>query len=123
MHSGEVVLDSSGYPLSPGQPGYTDDERFWDGFRLYRLVNADVRKRQGLLLSEADVVVLNAMDCCDDNEHCGSKRLADKTTRDRLAAAGFVRFAENSGCLQRWHADDGTVMALLVGQVTRPPLD
>jgi hypothetical protein len=118
-----VTLDGNGFALRPGEPEYTDDDRFWDGTRWYRLVDADVRKRQGVLLGEADVVVLNATDCCPGVGRCGSKRLADEKIRLRLATAGFVRFAERSGSLQRWHADDGTVLALLVGTVTRPALD
>jgi hypothetical protein len=118
-----MTLDSTGFPLRHGKPEYTDDGRLWDGTRLYRVVDADVRKRQGVLLNEAEVVVLNATDCCEGVGSCGSKRLADEKARRRLAAAGFVRFAEQAGTLQRWHADDGTVLALLVGTVDRPALD
>ncbi|NAZ76060.1 hypothetical protein GTQ99_11650 [Kineococcus sp. T13] len=118
-----MVLDHSGYPLRRGEPEYTDDDRFWDGTRLHHLICDDVAKRQGVLLSTADVVVLNSMGCCPGTGHCGSKVIASNRARRRLAAAGFVRFQEPEGTLQHWEADDGTTLALLVGEVTRPCLD
>ncbi|GAA0314632.1 hypothetical protein [Kineococcus aurantiacus] len=117
------MRDYSGYPLQAGEPEYTDDDRFWDGTRLYRLLDDNVTKRQGVLLSAADVVVLNAMDCCPGTGRCSSKTIASEKARGRLVTAGFVRFAEPEGTLQHWRADDGTTLALLVGEVTRPALD
>lgn len=112
-----------GYPLRPREPAYTQDERFWDGTRTYRLVDDDVAKRQGVLLSAAEVVVLAPTDCCPGPCPFGTKTILDEEARRRLATAGFVRFREPEGSLQRWEADDGTVLALLVGEVTRPALD
>ncbi|WP_432492904.1 hypothetical protein [Kineococcus gypseus] len=40
-----MVMDSGGSPLRCGEPEHTDDERFWDGRRLYRLIDDDVAKR------------------------------------------------------------------------------
>ncbi|GAB3216282.1 hypothetical protein GCM10027586_07870 [Kineococcus gypseus] len=75
-----------------------------------------------MLLSSADVVVLNAMDCCPGTGRCDSKAIAGEKARRRLAAAGFVRFTEPHGTLQHWEAEDGTTLALLVGEVTHPLL-
>jgi len=68
-------------------------------------------------------MVLNAMDCCGGVGYCGSKQWADDQARQRLATAGLVRFVEQAGSLQRWHAEDSAVLALLVGTVARPVLD
>jgi hypothetical protein len=53
-----VVLDGNGYPLRWGEPEYTDDDYFWDGDPLYRLVDAGVRRRQGVLTARGVVVRL-----------------------------------------------------------------
>ena len=111
-----------GDPLLAGKPDYTDDQRFWDGTTLYRCTNANVRKRHGHLLGEADVVMLNPTDCCPGHPHCGSKTLVGTEARRRLTGFGVVRFRDREGHLQRWEAEDGTVLALLVGDVDRPPL-
>ena len=120
LHTEGMVLDHSGCAVRCGDAEYTDDDRFWDGTRLHHLIHDDVAKRQGVLLSTADVVVLNSMGCCPGTGHCGSKVIASEKVRRRLAAAGFVRFQEPEGTLQHWEADDGTTLALLVGEVTRP---
>ncbi|GAB3272314.1 hypothetical protein GCM10027586_21170 [Kineococcus gypseus] len=114
--------DWGGYPLLAGQPEHTDDGRFWDGQRLYRLTHPDVRKRQARLLSEADVMVLNLLDCSPSSPHAGSKRRASPAEQRRILEAGLVRFAEPEGCLQRWQSQDGTVLALLIGEVRSPRL-
>lgn len=111
-----------GEPLLPGDPDYTDDGGFWDGRALYRCTGDDVRKRHGRLLGEADGVVLNPMDCIPGNPHCGSKTLLGAPARRRLAEFDVVRFRDPEGHLQRWEAEDGTVLALLVGDVDRPAL-
>lgn len=116
------MLDWGGYPLKAGQPDYTDDHQFWDGTRLYRLTHDDVRKRQSRLLQEAEVIAFNLLDCTPNSPLPGSKHLATESQRHQLIDAGTVRFVEAEGCLQRWQSADGTVLALLVGEVRSPHL-
>jgi hypothetical protein len=116
-----MVLEFYGGSLRAGRPAYTDDDRLWDGDRFYRLVDKRVVKRQSILLSRADVILINVPGC-NCNRHCGTVSAAPEKTRQRLVSAGFVRFADGDGELQRWQADDGTVLALLVGEIIRPVL-
>ena len=117
-----MVLSDTGWPLRRGEPEYTDDERFWDGERLYRQRLDLVRKGEARLLRSAVVVVEARMDCCPGLSGCGSKRIVGDAGRQRLQEAGFVRFRDAEGHLEVWDAEDGTVLALLVGEVTRPPI-
>ena len=117
-----MVLSDAGYPLRRGEPEYTDDGRFWDGERLYRQRHDSVRKGEARLLRSADVVVEARMDCCPGRSSCGSKRIVAEVGRRRLHEAGFVRFREPEGRLTIWDADDGRVLALLVGEVARPSI-
>lgn len=116
------MLDWGGYPLKIGQPDYADDHQFWDGTRLYLLTHDDVRKRQSRLLQEAEVIAFNLLDCTPNSPLLGSKHLATQSQRRQLIDAGTVRFVEPEGCLQRWQSTDGTVLALLVGEVRSPHL-
>ncbi|WP_380171681.1 hypothetical protein ACFEMC_21405 [Kineococcus sp. DHX-1] len=116
------VLDWSGSPLVPGEPEYTEHDEFWDGTRTYRLTHQDVRKRQGRLLTEAGVMVQNLVDCTPGSPLPGSKRTLSPAEHHRIVEAGTVRFVEPEGCLQRWESHDGTVLALLVGEVRSPRL-
>ncbi|WP_432521021.1 hypothetical protein [Kineococcus sp. SYSU DK006] len=116
------MQDYSGHPLQPGEPGYTDDDRFWDGTRLYRLIDDDVRKHQRRLLTDADVMVFNLLDCTPNSPRLGSERLATDSEQHQIVWAGMVRFVEEDGCLQRWESEDGTVLALLVGELRSPRL-
>ncbi|MEW1957502.1 hypothetical protein [Kineococcus sp. NPDC059986] len=114
--------DFSGHPLRPGEPEYTADDRLWDGTRLHRLVDDDVRKHQRRLLADAGVVVLNLLDCSPNSPRLGSKRLASDAERAHLVQVGVVRFVEEEGCLQRWESEDGMVLALLLGELRSPRL-
>ncbi len=117
-----MVLSDTGSPLRRGEPEYTEDGRFWDGERLYRQRQDSVRKGESRLLRSADVVIEARMDCCPGQPRCGSKRIVAEAGRRRLREAGFVRFHEPDGRLAIWDADDGTVLALLVGEVARPSI-
>lgn len=116
-----MALEFYGGNLEAGRPAYTDDDRLWDGRRFYRLVEKRIVKRQSVLLSKADVIMINVPGC-NCNRHCGTITVAPERTHRRLVSAGFVRFADEEGELQRWEADDGTVVALVVGEVTRPAM-
>ena len=116
------MLDWGGHPLRAGEPDYTEDNQFWDGARVYRLTRDDVRKRQSQLLNEADVMVFNLLDCTPASPRLGSKHLVSDSQRRQIVEAGTVRFLEPDGCLQRWESSDGTVLALLVGEVRSPHL-
>ncbi|PRY15796.1 hypothetical protein [Kineococcus rhizosphaerae] len=116
------MQDWGGYSLKDGEPDYTPDDQFWDGTRVYSLTHDDVRKRQGRLLHEAEVMVLNLLDCTPHSPRLGSKHLLTQSQRRQIAEAGTVRFVEPEGCLQRWQSSDGTVLALLVGEVRSPRL-
>ena len=101
------MQDCSGCPLRPGEPEYTDDDRFWDGARLYQLIDDDVRKHHRRLLSEADVLVFNLLDCTPHSPRLGFKRLAGASEQRQIVEVGLVRFVEEEGCLQRWESEDG----------------
>ena len=116
------MLDWGGHPLRADEPDYTEDDQFWDGARVYRLTHDDVRKRQSRLLNEADVMVFNLLDCSPGSPRLGSKHVASEAQRRQIVEAGTVRFVEPEGCLQRWESNDGTVLALLVGEVRSPHL-
>jgi len=116
------VHDYSGHPLQPGKPEHTDDERFWDGTRLYQLIDGDVRKHQSQLLNHAGAMVFNLLDCTPNSPLLGSKRLATESEQHQITDAGLVRFVEDEGCLQRWESEDGVVLAVLVGELRSPRL-
>ena len=105
--------------MRAGMPDHTDDGGFWDGQRLFRQRMGSVRKGGAALLRSAGVVEAR-MDCSPEIASCGSKRVVAEVGHRRLSEAGFVRFREPSGHLAVWDAEDGTVLALLVGEVTRP---
>ena len=113
------MKDWSGYPLQPGEPEYTDDDRFWDGTRTYHLTSDRLWKREGDLLNAADVMVFNLLDC-SPNPRVGSKRVATDAERLKIVKAGLVRFVDNEGELQRWESEDGKVLALLIGELRSP---
>lgn len=113
------MKDWSGYPLQPGEPEYTDDDRFWDGTRAYHLTSDRLWKRESDLLDAADVMVFNLLDC-SPNPRVGSKRVATDAERRKIVTAGLVRFVDDEGGLQRWESEDGTVLALLIGELRSP---
>lgn len=67
-------------------------------------------------------MVLNLLDCTPKSPRPGSKHLVAEAQRRQIAEAGTVRFVEPEGCLQRWESSDGTVLALLVGEIRSPRL-
>ena len=76
-------------------------------------------KRESDLLNAADVMVFNLLDCSPD-PRVGSERVATDAERRTIVRAGLVRFVDNEGGLQRWESDDGTVLALLIGELRSP---
>lgn len=114
--------DYSGFPLRPREPEYAADNRLWDGSRLYRLIDDDVRKHQSRLLTQAGMMVFNLLDCSPHSPRLGSKRLVTDAERAQLVQAGVVRFVEEEGRLQRWESDDGMVLTLLIGELRSPRL-
>lgn len=116
----EAPRSHVGEALRAGVPGFTDDGRFWDGSRLYVRHDERVRKGASTLLRSAAVVVEARMDCCPGEVVCGTQRIVAGTDLRVLREAGFVRFREAEGHVESWLSEDGTSLAMLVGQVTRP---
>ena len=114
------MLDGGGYPLRAGEPDYTEDDQFWGGARVHHLTHDDVRKGQGCLLNEADVMVFDLMDCSPGSPRLGSEHLVSTFQRRQILDAGAIRSAELDECLQRWESSAGTVLALLVGEGRSP---
>lgn len=116
-------LDHWGDPLRLDEPGWTDDDRFWDGQRLYSLVDPKVSNHHGDLLATADVIVEALDNCLPGHPVSGGLRVLPPEARTKLAKAGFVRMAKDSrGEVQSWQAEDGTRLVLLTGPVVRPRL-
>lgn len=117
-----MVLSVLGAPLERGRADYTDDGRFWDGDLLYRPLGHKVGTGQAAALAAAVRAVELPMTCCPGEVDCSPKRPVPEAGLRRLQQAGYVRFRQPEGHLELWSAEDGTVLALLVGEVVRPTL-
>lgn len=112
----------SATPIVAGAPCYTQDGRIWDGAVLYRPIADRWGGSEAALLRAVDVMV-ESTDCGTvAGTYRGDLRVLPESQRRTIARAGFVRFADGGWRVEAWESEDGRLLGLLGGEVSRPRL-